>query len=131
LKSLFTILTAALAFLGGGTNAEAKNQPVDLSHATGYATCWGCASPQVREAVRQYLLKTVGYPLINCAYRESGYNPSAISRTNDHGVFQFNYSAHHGWIDFARLDRGDVYYNVYLAKKMYADSGLAPWGYRC
>lgn len=131
MKLTLLTLTCVLV-LGAGTNrADARDTPVDLSNAKGYSTCWGCASPQVKEAVRQYLMQTVGYPLVACAYRESGYNPSAISRTNDHGVFQFNYAAHHGWIDFARLDRGDVYYNVMLAKKLYHDSGLAPWGYHC
>lgn len=123
------VLVTATAALMLALPASAKQRPVDLRNAPGYGTCWGCASPEVREAVKSYLLRTVGATLTRCAYRESGYNPSAVSRTDDHGVFQFNRPSH-PWIDYVRIAR-DVVYNVAAARRLYAAAGLQPWGGWC
>jgi hypothetical protein len=59
------------------------------------------------------------------AKRESGLNPGARSWTGDHGIAQFNYSAHNGgWLDFSR-----VYDPVYGVQSFWRMSGKGTsWG---
>lgn len=65
--------------------------------------------------------------------RESGWNPRAVSRTNDHGLFQINgihsYTMRDSW---AR--RYDPVTNVLMAWRLYRAAGWSPWAggaYRC
>lgn len=52
------------------------------------------------------------------AMRESGGRPDAVSATNDHGVFQFNYAAWHksDWWDTSRLHNRT--YNITIAYRL-------------
>ena len=59
-------------------------------------------------------------------FAESGCNPNAVSRTNDHGLFQIN------WIHSAKVggDLNKLYnpqINVAIAYQIYSDSGWTPW----
>jgi len=56
---------------------------------------------------------------------ESGFIPTAISHTNDHGLFQINKTVH----DTTGYDLYDEDENIAYAKRLYNQSGLAPWKY--
>jgi hypothetical protein len=55
---------------------------------------------------------------------ESHGNPNAVSRTNDHGLFQIN-AVHAGSFDWA--NRYDPTTNAAYARQLWASSGWQPW----
>jgi membrane-bound lytic murein transglycosylase MltF len=66
--------------------------------------------------------------------RESSWNPRAVSRTNDHGLFQLNaiHARTYGRVWWAR--RYDPVANVRMAWRLYRGAGWSPWAggaYRC
>ena len=89
----------------------------EIKHGGIYSRRWGAASPKLKAIVTQMILMKFGHGYIGqkalCyAQRESGLNPLALSSTNDHHVFQLNWSAHHNTFDYARLDEPDVGYGI-------------------
>jgi hypothetical protein len=109
----------------GASTAQAG---VNLKHAPGYGTCWGCASSAVKAAVREYVSRVGGPHAVCIAYRETGYNPSAISATDDHGLFQVHRASYHDWVDYNRMTSGDVIYSTYIFLKMSNwNRDLSPW----
>lgn len=53
---------------------------------------------------------------------ESGFNPKAISPTNDHGLMQINKTVH-----TVEGDIYDVETNLKFARKLYDERGWQPW----
>lgn len=67
----------------------------------------GCATPYMRSIVQELIVRY--FPAGNnrawalcVAGRESGFNPAAISYTNDHGVGQLNKPSH-TWVNYNRI----------------------------
>jgi hypothetical protein len=58
--------------------------------------------------------------------RESGGNPGAISRTDDHGLPQFNRPSH-PWIDYTRLKRDPPYAVAIFVRMSRGGSYRSPW----
>lgn len=98
-----------------------------------YGRSWGAVSPRLKQIATEMIYFKFGRGYAGkkawCyAYRESGLNPMALSRTNDHHLFQLNYAAHHHSIDFSRLDKPDVAYGVEAAYRMsHGGSNWSPW----
>lgn len=116
---------ATFATLNQWANTEIKNGGI-------YGRGWGQASPKLKFIVTQMIFikfgdNWVGRKMLCYAHRESGLNPMALSRTNDHHVFQLNYSAHNGSFDFTRLDKPDVGYGITSAWRLYRGAGFTPW----
>lgn len=96
-----------------------------------YSTRHASASPKLKYIVIQMIYMRfghgyVGYHMYRCALRESGFNPGAISRTNDHGTFQINYAAHHDSFDFWKIDHSPGY-GINAAWRLYQGAGFGPW----
>ncbi len=53
---------------------------------------------------------------------ESGFNPKAVSPTNDHGLMQINKTVH-----TVEGDIYDVETNLKFARKLYDERGWQPW----
>lgn len=93
-----------------------------------------CATPRMRELMRKLIAAQFApagawaVKRATCiAARESGLNPGARSMSGDHGIAQFNWSAHHGgWLDFNR-----VYDPLYGVQAFWRMSGKgtswSPW----
>lgn len=86
-----------------GPAIAAKARYVAL-HGGVTGSCWGCATPQMKSLVIQVIRArwagdrggTQGLVTSICTtWRESGFNPGAISSTGDWSQSQFNYVAHH------------------------------------
>ena len=64
---------------------------------------------------------------------ESGFDPGAVSHTNDHGLFQIN-AVHRGtWVDVTGTgweNRYDPELNTIYAKYLYDREGWRPWSCR-
>lgn len=130
MKVLAATLLVSSLLAAPALGAKGKGVTMDMRHVSGYASCGGCASERVKEAVRAYVARYAANPTRAACIigRESGWNPSAISPTGDHGLFQFNYAAHHGWIDFARVTH-DVVYAVELYNRLSRwGTNFSPWG---
>jgi hypothetical protein len=97
-------------------------------------SCWGCATPY---------MKRLSYELIDRAFsssyrswahcivnRESGYNPGAVSRTDDHGLPQFNRPSH-SWINYTKVKRDPPYAVACFVRLSRGGSNQGPWGYSC
>jgi hypothetical protein len=64
---------------------------------------------------------------------ESGFNPDAVSRTNDHGLFQINQVHRANWPAVTGApwaDRYDAELNTVYAKYLYDREGWRPWSCR-
>jgi hypothetical protein len=116
--------------------AEARYVAV---HGGVICTRWGCATPYMkrlsRELVYRQFRRTGTERWALCVVeRESGFNPGAVSRTNDHGLAQFNAPSWSHLYDMRRLKRDPVY----AVKSFFRLSGggrsTSPWrggGYSC
>lgn len=110
-----------------------------------------CATPYMRRLVRELVerrFRVYGrYALawgVCVAGRESGFNPAAISATDDHGVGQLNRPSHQ-WVDYGRIAwatdvsptgwAGDPVYSVAVfAKLSRGGRNRDPWArgaYHC
>lgn len=58
--------------------------------------------------------------------RESHWNPRAVSRTNDHGLFQIN-AIHSRSMSDLWARRYDPVVNVHMAWRLYRGAGWHPW----
>jgi hypothetical protein len=65
--------------------------------------------------------KQVVVQAINCFYSESGFNPRAVSPTNDHGVAQINLTYH------TLKNPYDYKANIDKAYSIYKSSGWSAW----
>jgi hypothetical protein len=87
---------------------EARNVGLNggvICHTPGQGR--GCATPYMRRLVRELIVRY--FPAgsdrawaLCVARRESGYNPAAVSYTNDHGVGQLNRPSH-TWVNYNRI----------------------------
>jgi hypothetical protein len=115
-----TVIVAALAFAVPATASniqtmqlkklerEARNVGLNggiTCHTVGQGH--GCATPYMRSIVRELIVRY--FPAgdnrnwaLCVAGRESGYNPAAISYSDDHGVGQLNRPSH-SWVDYNRI----------------------------
>lgn len=96
-----------------------------------YSHRHGAASPKLKYIIQQMIYMKFGhgyngYHMMRCAARESGFNPFAISRTNDHGTLQINYAAHHRTFDFNKIDHSPGY-GIIAAVRLFGGSGFGPW----
>jgi len=70
------------------------------------------------------------YCIIN---RESGWNPRAVSRTNDHGLLQLN-AIHRSRFPGLWPRRYEIQANIRMGYLLWRDVGFQPWqggGYSC
>jgi hypothetical protein len=95
-----------------------------------YGRGWGQASPKLKYLAERMIVMKFGKdsPALCYARRESGLNPAALSRTNDHHLFQLNYAAHHNAIDFNKLDTFALGYGIVKAWQMSSHgTDFGPW----
>jgi len=162
-KPILTILVVvAMSLLASGVGQAAqadrishlplkvlKKESRKVAKRQVYGTCWGCASRYMRRLQEELILRY--FPSWNeglalcIAHRESGLNPHAISRTNDHGVAQLNRPtwdsrwnprvlyAHPGGLGIATDWRKiyDPVYSTWLYRYMVSLKGFGPWGNHC
>lgn len=60
------------------------------------------------------------------AHCESRHDPNAVSRTNDHGLFQINAVHRHRFAHIWHL-RYDPFWNAVMAEHLWMESGWRPW----
>lgn len=144
MKKLALILIVVLATVVVATAQGGNKKPASPSWATLqqwadaevksggiYGRDWGEASPKLKWISKQMILMKFGangWRALCFAQRESGLNPAALSRTNDHHLFQLNWSAHHNTFDYERLDRYDVGYGIQAAFSLSRGGrDFSPW----
>jgi len=62
--------------------------------------------------------------------RESGFNPGAISRTDDHGLPQINRPSH-PWVNVRRIVVDPVYAVAVMVRLSHRGRDWGPWGWAC
>lgn len=81
------------------------------AHGGVTGTCYGCATGQMKTLVARLIAKRFGGAASRAlcfARRESGLNPAAISRSDDHGAFQINRPTHPQF-NYGRMQRDPAY----------------------
>lgn len=145
MKTLTAMLIVTLSFFIVGGASGHKTKTVSPTWATMdqrasaeikaggvYSRGHGAASPKLKAIVTRMIYMRMGHgyhgkKMWCYANRESGLNPGALSPTNDHNVFQFNWSAHHNSLDFNKLDEPRVGYAIIAADRMFKGAGYSPW----
>jgi hypothetical protein len=96
------------------------------------ASNYGGVSASVREKVRREIRRQFPRTEWRWAYcvvgRESGWNPRAVSRTNDHGLFQLNI-IHAGYFTRAGMwhRRYTIRGGVRMGYLLWRAQGRSPW----
>lgn len=111
MKRTLMIAVLVLAVLGSGACARTSSR-------TG----------SVHDAINRYFPEVYD-KAVRVATCESGLDPSAVSPTNDHGLFQINY-VHRSRVEsmgYSWSQIYDPYVNSRVARSLYNESGWRPW----
>ena len=71
--------------------------------------------------------RSMAFCIVN---RESGWNPGAISRTDDHGLAQINRPSH-PWVSYGRITVDPVYAVAVFVRLSDRGRDWGPWGWSC
>lgn len=118
LAGLLAALTLYLPPASAGVPAKlAREARYVAAHGGVLGSCHGCSTPRMQRLVRRLIVARFapsGASAVStalCVARgESGFNPGAISRTGDYGVFQINRPSWERSYDWVRIL--DPVYNV-------------------
>lgn len=99
-----------------------------------HSTRWADASPWLRRLSHELVERAFGETTRGWALcvvgRESGFNPGAVSRTDDHGLPQINRPSH-PWVNYARIVRDPVYAVAVMVRLSDHGASRGPWGWSC
>lgn len=97
LLSLLGLVVAAVCITSARAESIEQQARWLALHGGVTGTCHGCATPRMRQLVRRLVVRRftrAGRAAVRTALcivkGESGFNPGAISRTDDWGVFQIH-----------------------------------------
>lgn len=140
------LLVAVLVLLVAVTDARADNvdrmpqrQLERAAHAAVHnggirSHRYGDASPWLRrlsrELVERAFTGSSRWWALCVVNRESGFNPGAISRTDDHGLPQINRPSH-PWVNYPRIIRDPVYAVAVMVRLSERGQSRGPWGWSC
>ena len=98
------------------------------------STRWGDATPWLRRLSRELIERAFTGSSRSWALcvveRESGFNPGAVSRTDDHGLPQINRPSH-SWVNYSRIVRDPVYAVAVMVRLSDHGANRQPWGWSC
>lgn len=96
-----------------------------------YSSRYGAASPYLKRLSRELVARAFPSWAERWAFcvvgRESGWNPGAISRTDDHGLAQINRPSHR-WVDYRRITADPVYGVAVFVRLSDRGASRGPWG---
>jgi hypothetical protein len=98
------------------------------SHRYGDATPW--MRRLSRELVERAFTGSARSWALCVVNRESGFNPGAISRTDDHGLPQINRPSH-SWVNYGRITVDPPYAVAVMVKLSRHGHSRGAWGYSC
>jgi len=138
---LLIALIAAVADAKGADRVDRLSR-AQLEHAAERAAATGGirshryadATPWMKRLARELIERA--FPRESRAWalcvvgRESGFNPGAISRTDDHGLAQINRPSH-PWVNVRRLVVDPVYAVAVMVTLSDGGANRSPWGWAC
>jgi Transglycosylase SLT domain len=135
------VLVVAVSDARGADRVDRLTQPALERAATEAAATGGIrstryadATPWMRRLSRELVARAFAGDARRWALcvveRESGFNPGAVSSTDDHGLPQVNRPSHR-WVDYRRIVVDPVYAVAVMVRLSDRGRNRGPWGWSC